>query len=39
MDYDPRPALRKATCPVLALNGGKDLQVDARVNLQAIEAR
>jgi fermentation-respiration switch protein FrsA (DUF1100 family) len=26
------------TCPVLALNGAKDLQVDARVNLQAIQA-
>ncbi len=36
--YDPRPALRKVTCPVLALNGEKDVQVDARVNLKAIEA-
>lgn len=38
LDYDPRPALRKVTCPVLALNGEKDLQVDAKANLQAIEA-
>ena len=29
LDYDPRPALRKVTCPVLALNGAKDVQVDA----------
>jgi fermentation-respiration switch protein FrsA (DUF1100 family) len=38
LDYDPLPALRKVTCPVLALNGAKDVQVDAKVNLQAIEA-
>jgi pimeloyl-ACP methyl ester carboxylesterase len=38
LDYDPRPALRKVTCPVLACNGAKDVQVDAKVNLQAIEA-
>src|SRR5205823_14798697 len=38
LDYDPRPALRKVTCPVLALNGEKDLQVDAKTNLRAIEA-
>jgi pimeloyl-ACP methyl ester carboxylesterase len=38
LDYDPRPALRKVTCPVLALNGEKDLQVDARVHLKEIEA-
>jgi pimeloyl-ACP methyl ester carboxylesterase len=38
LDYDPRPALRKVTCPVLALNGEKDVQVDARANLRAIEA-
>src|SRR5262249_6136215 len=38
MDYDPRPALRKVTCPVLALNGAKDVQVDARLNLRAVEA-
>lgn len=38
LEYDPRPALRKVTCPVLALNGAKDLQVDATRNLKAIEA-
>jgi uncharacterized protein len=38
LDYDPRPALRQVTCPVLALNGAKDVQVDAKVNLKAIEA-
>jgi hypothetical protein len=34
--YDPRPALHKLSCPVLALNGEKDVQVDAELNLQAI---
>jgi uncharacterized protein len=38
LDYDPRPRLRQVTCPVLALNGEKDLQVDAKANLQAIAA-
>jgi fermentation-respiration switch protein FrsA (DUF1100 family) len=38
VDYDPRPALRQVACPVLALNGEKDLQVDAKANLKAIEA-
>ncbi|HLJ92134.1 MAG TPA: alpha/beta fold hydrolase [Gemmataceae bacterium] len=38
LDYDPRQALRKVPCPVLALNGEKDLQVDAKANLKAIEA-
>jgi pimeloyl-ACP methyl ester carboxylesterase len=37
-DYDPRPALHRVTCPVLALNGSKDVQVDAKINLSAIEA-
>lgn len=35
--YDPRPALRKVSCPVLALNGSKDLQVPAKENIEAIE--
>ncbi|MES2555902.1 MAG: alpha/beta fold hydrolase [Bacteroidota bacterium] len=35
--YDPRPALRKVTCPVLAMNGSKDLQVPAKENIEAIE--
>lgn len=38
LDYDPRPDLRRVRCPVLALNGEKDVQVDAKANLQAIEA-
>jgi fermentation-respiration switch protein FrsA (DUF1100 family) len=38
LDYDPRPTLRKVTCPVLARDGERDLQVDARANLPAIAA-
>ncbi len=34
--YDPRPALREVKCPVLAINGEKDLQVAAQDNLSAI---
>lgn len=36
ISYDPRPTLAKVTCPVLALNGEKDVQVGAQ-NLIAIE--
>jgi fermentation-respiration switch protein FrsA (DUF1100 family) len=36
--YDPRPTLQQITIPVLAMNGGKDLQVPAEPNLAAIEA-
>lgn len=36
LPYDPRPTLRAVKCPVLALNGGKDLQVAAKENLTAI---
>lgn len=35
--YDPQPALRKIKSPVLAINGGKDLQVSADANLKGIE--
>lgn len=35
--YDPAPTLEKVHCPVLALNGEKDLQVSARENLKAIK--
>jgi len=35
--YDPRPTLRRVRCPVLAINGGKDLQVLPKENLAAIE--
>src|SRR6185437_9774340 len=34
--YDPAPALRKLTVPVLALNGSLDVQVPARENLAAM---
>jgi pimeloyl-ACP methyl ester carboxylesterase len=37
LSNDPRPALRKVGCPVLALNGDRDLQVDGRVHLKEIE--
>jgi pimeloyl-ACP methyl ester carboxylesterase len=36
--YDPQPILRQVQCPVLAMNGDLDLQVDAKQNLPAIEA-
>jgi pimeloyl-ACP methyl ester carboxylesterase len=36
--YDPAPALEKTKCPVLALNGEKDVQVPAKENLQAVKA-
>ena len=35
--YDPKEALRKVKCPVLALNGEKDLQVPPKENLAAIK--
>lgn len=38
LTYDPRPTLRKVTCPVLAINGEKDLQVPPKENLPEIEA-
>jgi hypothetical protein len=34
--YDPAPALMKVKCPVLAINGDKDLQVPPKQNLPAI---
>ena len=37
LQYDPYPALVKLKCPVLALNGEKDLQVPPKENLAAIE--
>lgn len=36
--YDPRPALQQLRQPVLALLGGKDLQVPAEENRAALEA-
>lgn len=35
--YDPAVTLAQVRCPVLAVNGGKDLQVAAGDNLRAIE--
>jgi uncharacterized protein len=34
--FDPRPTLAKVQCPVLALNGEKDLQVPPKENLDEI---
>ena len=36
--YDPVPALRQVKCPVLAVNGSKDLQVPPEDDLAAIKA-
>ncbi len=36
VQLDPTPYLKKVKCPVLALNGSKDLQVSAIENLAAI---
>jgi len=36
LTYDPATALRKVTCPVLAINGEKDTQVPPKQNLPAI---
>lgn len=38
LKYDPAPTLAKVKCPVLAVNGAKDLQVPSGMNLPAIEA-
>jgi len=38
LDYDPAPALQNLHCPVLALFGGKDLQVPADENWKAMES-
>lgn len=37
LDYDPVPALKKTQCPVLALNGDKDVQIASKENLAQIE--
>jgi pimeloyl-ACP methyl ester carboxylesterase len=33
LDYDPEPVIEKVRCPVLALNGDRDLQVDSAENV------
>ncbi len=38
LSYEPAEALRQVRCPVLALNGELDMQVDADQNLPAIRA-
>jgi pimeloyl-ACP methyl ester carboxylesterase len=38
LTYDPGPVLEKVKCPVLAICGEKDLQVDPKLNLPPIEA-
>ena len=35
--YDPAPALEAVKCPILALNGDKDLQVAPMANLEGIK--
>jgi pimeloyl-ACP methyl ester carboxylesterase len=35
--HDPQPTLKKVKCPVLAINGEKDLQVPPKENLSAVE--
>lgn len=37
LTYDPAPTLMKVKCPVLAINGEKDLQVPPDENLRAID--
>lgn len=37
ISYDPAPALAKVRCPVLALNGAKDVQITPQLNLAVIE--
>ncbi len=38
LKLDPAVALQKVKCPVLALNGDKDLQVAANINLETIKS-
>ena len=38
LNYDPTQDWEKVKCPVLALNGEKDVQVHAEINLNAIAA-
>lgn len=37
IQYDPAADIKKITCPILALNGTKDLQVPCEANLAAIK--
>ncbi|MEO6902375.1 MAG: alpha/beta fold hydrolase [Bacteroidia bacterium] len=38
LKYNPTSTLEKVKCPVLAINGSKDLQVPAKINLDAIKS-
>ena len=35
--FDPQTVLKKVNCPILSIVGGKDLQVNPKINQQAIE--
>lgn len=37
IDYDPVPDIQEIYCPALILNGGKDTQVEALINIPSIE--
>jgi len=37
LDYDPGTVLKKVSCPVLAVNGEKDVQVTPKENLRGVE--
>ena len=37
LDYDPVPDIQGTSCPVLAINGDKDVQVVSSLNLKGIE--
>ena len=37
LNYDPSNDIKATTCPVMAINGDKDVQVDAAHNLKAIK--
>lgn len=38
LTYEPASQLQRVKCPVLAINGEKDVQVDPQLNLPAIQA-
>ena len=38
LEYDPISSLKKVKCPVLALNGERDVQVQAKKHLPVIES-
>lgn len=37
LNYDPAENIKKSACPVMAINGMKDMQVDEQLNLNAIK--